>query len=69
MNTGERIVLHINNYKDNEKALVEDIVKVLARFNLIFVWFGTNIARYEYNESANEYVKLNGIYSDYFILH
>ncbi|MGA7900958.1 MAG: hypothetical protein WCA39_19095 [Nitrososphaeraceae archaeon] len=27
-NTGERIVLHINNYKDNEKALVVDIVKV-----------------------------------------
>jgi|tagenome__1003787_1003787.scaffolds.fasta_scaffold20982569_2 DNA polymerase I len=68
-NTGERIVLHINNYKDNEKALVIDIVKVLSQFNLVFVWFGTNIARYKYNESTLEYVKLDGIYTDYFILH
>jgi len=68
-NTGERIVLHINNYKDNERALVVDIVKVLSQFNLVFVWFGTNIARYEYNESTLEYVKLDGIYTDYFILH
>ena len=44
-NTGERIVLHINNYKDNERALVIDIVKVLSQFNLVFVWFGTNIAQ------------------------
>ncbi|MGA7900959.1 MAG: hypothetical protein WCA39_19100 [Nitrososphaeraceae archaeon] len=41
----------------------------MSQFNLIFVWFGTNIARYEYNEAANEYVKLDGIYTDYFILH
>jgi len=68
-NTGERIVLHINNYKDNERALVIDIVKVLSQFNLVFVWFGTNIARHEYNESTLEYVKLDGIYTDYFILH
>jgi hypothetical protein len=63
------MVLHINNYKDNERALVIDIVKVLSQFSLVFVWFGTNIARYEYNESTLEYMKLEGIYTDYFILH
>ena len=67
--TGERIVLHINNYKGDERALVIEIVKVLSQFNLVFVWFGTNIARYQYNESTHEYVKLGGIYTDYFILH
>jgi len=65
---GERIVLHIYNYKDNEqnaeKALIKDILFYFEQFPLTFGWYTTGIAVYDDNGN-----RIKGRDSDFFILH
>jgi DNA polymerase, archaea type len=67
-NWGERIVLHVSNYKQNqypEKALIEDILFYFNQFPLTFGWYTTGIAVYD-NKNGN---RIKGRDSDFFILH
>src|SRR4051794_37362787 len=47
-NWGERIVLHISNYKSQypEKDLIKDILFYFEQFPLTFGWYTTGIAVY-----------------------
>ena len=69
-NWGERIVLHISNYKDNddqqnaEKALIKDILFYFNQFPLTFGWYTTGVAVYDDNGN-----RIKGRDSDFFILH
>src|SRR6185437_1434854 len=49
-NWGERIVLHISRYKDQqnpEKALIKDILYYFEQFPLTFGWYTTGVAVYD----------------------
>ncbi len=68
-NWGERIVLHISNYKHKdqqsaEKALINDILFYFKQFQLTFGWYTTGIAVYD--DQGN---RMQGRDSDFFILH
>jgi|tagenome__1003787_1003787.scaffolds.fasta_scaffold20959205_3 DNA polymerase I len=65
-NWGERIVLHISNYKSQypEKDLIKDILFYFEQFPLTFGWYTTGIAVYD--DKGN---RIEGRNSDFFILH
>ncbi len=71
-NWGERIVLHISNYRHDdkdqnpEKLLIQDILFYFNQFPLTFGWYTTGIAVYDTSKEEN---RINGRNSDFFILH
>jgi DNA polymerase I len=65
-NWGERIVLHISNYKgpNPEKELLKDILFYFNQFPLTFGWYTTGIAVYD-----DKGDRIKGRDSDFFILY
>lgn len=69
-NWGERIVLHISEYKapkypNPEKALIQQILFYFNQFPQTFGWYTTGVAIYD--EKTGE--RLRGRDSDFYILH
>jgi DNA polymerase, archaea type len=68
-NQGARIVLHISqfeklSYPNAERQLILAIIRYLNKFDLIFGWYTTGVAKYD--ENTGDY--LDGRDSDFFIL-
>jgi DNA polymerase, archaea type len=68
-NLGIRIVLHISqfeklSYPNPERQLILTILRYLDKFDLIFGWYTTGVAKYD--ENTGDY--LDGRDSDFFIL-
>jgi DNA polymerase, archaea type len=68
-NQGTRIVLHISqfeklSYPNPERQLILAIIRYLDKFDLIFGWYTTGVAKYDQN--TGDY--LDGKDSDFFIL-
>jgi DNA polymerase, archaea type len=63
-NQGERTTLHISNYPDQEKGLLEDILFHLKQFPLTFGWYSSSVVVYDKETGQSD-----GIDSDLFLLH
>jgi len=71
-NWGERIILHISNYKNTqtlypEKALIQDILLYFRQFPLTFGRYTTGVA--VYGDDGYKGNRIKGRDSDFFILH